>query len=234
MRRWLSPWAQGSSARDKRLRGTVGRMPKIQILDADGRWDTKNEDEYLWWPRVHWIDPGTVSGVATIWFDPHALFIEGAKTAKVVLAYAEEFLHGPENGRLGQVDRFLRMRELLDQETGLATGCESFVPRRLDQSEEFLSPVRIRAALDYQMSRIRPHGAELIGSGVPLYVQSPSDAMNAFTNARLKDLRMFRPGPDHVNDAKRHCLLWIRRLKQKERGIEFFKATHGNEEGWWR
>jgi hypothetical protein len=233
MRRWSSPFVLGNSVRDRRLQRTVKRMPKIQILDTENRWTATNEDEYLWWPRVHWIDPGVVSGVATVWFDPHALFMEDAKTAKVVLAYSEEFLHGPETGRLGQVDRFLRMRELLDQENGLATGCESFVIRQMNQSEDFLSPVRIRAALDYQMSMIKPRRDEKLGTGVTLFTQSPSDAINAFSNDRLKALRMYRPGPDHVNDAKRHCLLFIRKLKGKDRGIDWFKDVFGNEEGWW-
>ena len=208
-------------------------MPRVNVLDNEGRWDPNKEDEILWWPRVLWIDPGGVSGVAVVWFDPKALLVEGAKTAKVVLAYSEAFLHGPENGRLGQVDQYLRMRELLDQETGLATGCESFVPRRLDYSPDFLSPARIRAALDYQLSRTKPHGATEIGSGVPLHVQSPSDALNAFTNERLKALRMYTPGPDHVNDAKRHCLLFIRKIKQRGRGVEYFKQVFGDEKGWW-
>ena len=208
-------------------------MPKIRVLDTEGRWNPTGADEYLWWPRVHWIDPGTVSGVATIWFDPHALLVAGATTPKVLLAYSEMFLHGPENGRLGQVDQFLRMREALDQEVGLATGCESFTIRQLNQSEEFVSPIRIRAALDYALSRTKPFGATAIGTGVPLYVQSPSDAKNAFSNDRLKQLRMYREGPDHVNDAKRHGLLFIRRLKGESKDkIAHFKSIFGDEPGW--
>jgi hypothetical protein len=205
-------------------------MPKITVLDQEGRWNAGNEDEYLWWPRIQYIDPGEVSGVAIIWFDPQALLVDGAKTAKVVLAYSELFLHGPENGINGQVYRYLRLRSKLDEEPGLAAGCESFVPLQLNQSREFLAPVRIRAALDYELSKIRPHGASEIGQGVPLYTQSPTDAKSAFNNQRLQALRMYTPGPDHVNDAKRHGLLHIRRLKPL--GIEGFKAMHGYEEGW--
>lgn len=207
-------------------------MPRIHVLDQEGRWDRNNEDEHLWWPRVHWIDPGGVSGVATVWFDPMALLIEGAKTAKVVLAYAEVFLYGPEYGLGGQINQFLRLRSKLDEEPGLATGCESFSILQLNRSEEFLSPVRIRAGIEMELSKTRPIGADRIGSGIPLHTQSPVDAKSAFTNERLRALRMYTEGPDHVNDAKRHCLLHIRRQKAKPGDLTLFKSMHGYEEGW--
>lgn len=203
------------------------RVPKIVILDTEERWQD-TEDEYLWWPRVQWIDPGVVSGVAIVWFDPNAVF-EGKTTAKTVLAYSEMFLSGPEDGPNGHVNRFLRLRRTLNQHTGLATGIESFVIRQFNQDEDFLAPVRIRAAIQNRMSMMQ-EGPE---SAAPaLHAQTPSDAMNAFTNDRLKALRMYTPGPDHINDAKRHCLLWIRKLRNQ--GEEFFKAAHGDEPGWWQ
>lgn len=205
-------------------------MPKINVIDTESRWDASNEDEFLWWPRVLWIDPGVVSGVAVVWFDPQALLVDQQKTPKVLLAYSEVFLHGPEYGLGGQIERYLRLRAKLDEEAGLAAGCESFTILKPNQSEDFLSPVRIRAGLDMELSKTRPRDAEQIGSGVPLFVQSPVDAKSAFTNERLKALRMYTEGPDHVNDAKRHCLLHIRRLIPK--GIEGFKSMHGYEEGW--
>lgn len=207
-------------------------MPRITVLDQDGRWNPSNEDEYLWWPRVLWIDPGVVSGVAVVWFDPKALLVDDKKMVRVVLAYSELFLHGPENGINGQIHQFLRLRTKLDEEPGLATGCESFVPLKLNQDKDFLAPVRIRAGLDYELSKTKPHGADRIGNGVPLWTQSPTDAKAAFTNQRLEALRMHTPGPDHVDDAKRHDLLHIRRLKAKPGDLTLFKHMHGYEEGW--
>lgn len=208
-------------------------MPKITVLDQEGRWNRSNEDEYLWWPRVLWIDPGVVSGVAVVWFDPKALLVDDLKTVKVVLAYSEMFLYGEEYGRTGQVGTYLKLREKLDEEVGLATGCESFRVLRLDSSEEFVAPIRIRSAIQQQMSILRPLGWQKGDPfGVPLFAQSPSDAINAFTNDRLKALRMYTPGPDHVNDAKRHTLLWIRRLKANRDPMAAFRAAHGYEEGW--
>lgn len=209
-------------------------MPKIHVLDQEGRWNPHMEDEYLYWPRVLWIDPGVVSGVAVIWFDPKALLVDDQKTAKVVLAYSEVFLYGDEYGRNGQIASYLKLREKLDEEVGLATGCESFRVLQLNSSDDFVAPIRIRSGIEYKMSTTKPKGADRIGGGVPLFTQSPSDAINAFTNDRLKALRMYTEGPDHVNDAKRHCLLWMRRMKAANRGLEFFKKAHGYEEGWFK
>lgn len=36
-------------------------------------WNTASEDEYLWWPRCLWIDPGLSSGYCVVWFDPYVL-----------------------------------------------------------------------------------------------------------------------------------------------------------------
>jgi hypothetical protein len=207
-------------------------MPKIIVRDQDDRWDKSKDDEFLWWPRVLWIDPGTVSGVAVIWFDPVAVFHEDVPLSRQVLAFSELFLSGPENGPNGQVNRYLRLRRTLAQEMGLVAGCESFVPLKLNQSHEFLSPVRIRAGLESRMSMMEQHEAQVRkgDTGVPLFIQSPSDAITTFTNDRLKKLGMYTPGPDHINDAKRHTLLYLRKLKAA--GFDEFIARHGNEEGW--
>jgi hypothetical protein len=208
------------------------RLPKINVLDDEygaERWNMDGEDEHTWWPRVLWIDPGVVSGVAVIWFDPKQVFA-GQPLARCILAYSELFLNGPEYGQHGQATRFLRMQRNLNTQPGLATGAESFKPRQINLDDDFLSPVRIRAAIEMQLSLTRPPGAEVLGDGIPLHVQSPSDALTTFNNDRLRQLQMYTPGPDHVNDAKRHALLWIRKLRAA--GVQHFFETHGFEPGW--
>lgn len=208
-------------------------MPQYKIIDVEGRWNEGNEDEWLWWPRVQWIDPGVTSGLSIIWFDPIALFA-GQPTRRCLLAITDMYLHGPEEGVNGQANQFLRIHKALNQQPGLAVGSESFVLLSPNQSWELLSPVRIAAMIRFGLSRTHPqpwveNGA--LGEGVRLHMQSPSDAMSAFTNARLKSMGLFTEGPDHINDAKRHALLWIRKLAQLDR--ESFQALHGVEEGWW-
>lgn len=207
-------------------------MPKIVVRDQDARWNKDNQDEFLWWPRVLWIDPGTVSGVAVVWFDPVAVFHEEVPMARQVLAYSELFLSGPENGPNGQVNRYLRLRRTLSQDMGLVSGTESFIPMKDNRSHEFLSPVRIRAGLEARMSMIEQHEGQVRSGevGVPLYHQSPSDAITTYNNDRLRKLGMYTPGPDHINDAKRHCLLYLRKLR--DAGFNEFLVRHGNETGW--
>lgn len=205
-------------------------MPKFYKKDPEGRWDSTNADEYLWWPRILWIDPGVVSGVAVLWFDPKALF-GGQPIPRAILGYSELFLYGPEDGLNGQVNRFLRLRRSLDQEPGLLTGCESFVPRMMSQDEDFLAPVRIRAGIQARMSVMKPLGAEAVPEGgIPLYTQTPSDALTTYKNSRLKDLGMYTPGPDHVNDAKRHTLLRLRKIQHGT--VEEFQEQFGHEDEW--
>lgn len=205
-------------------------VPQYKIIDTEGRWNESNEDEYTWWPRVHWIDPGVTSGVCTIWFDPVALFA-GQPTPRCLLAITEMYLYGPEEGVNGQANQFLRLHKALNQYPGLATGCESFTPLQFNQSWEFLAPVRLGAMIRFGLSRAqRSPWEEESEIGVSLHMQSPSDALNAFTNARLKAMNLYTPGPDHINDAKRHALLWIRKIASA--GREKFEEHHGVEKGW--
>lgn len=201
----------------------MGNLKSPKVLDAEGRWRGDVEDEYLWWPRILWIDPGVVSGVGCIWFDPKAL-LDGKPLRRSILAWHETYLYGSENGDNGQVSRFLRMAHILAQETGLAIGAERFTVMRVERSAAYLSPVRIRAAIEYQISisRSGPNG---------ILVQSPGDAMTAFTDDRLKALEMYTHGPDHIRDGTRHCLLHLRRMASL--GREAFHEVHGQEEGWW-
>lgn len=201
----------------------MGSIRSPKILDTEERWRKEAEDEYLWWPRILWIDPGVVSGVACIWFDPKALL--GGKTLRrSVLAWHETYLYGSENGDNGQVSRFLRMSRILAQETGLAIGVERFTVMRIERSAAYLSPVRIRAAIEHQISVSRVGPKEIL-------VQSPGDAMTAFTDDRLRSLEMYTPGPDHIRDGTRHCLLHLRRMASI--GREAFQQIHGHEDGWW-
>lgn len=208
-------------------------MPQYKIIDVEGRWNESNEDEFLWWPRVQWIDPGVTSGVCIIWFDPVALF-GGQPTRRSLLAITEMYLHGPESGVNGQANQFIRLHKTLNQQPGLAVGSESFVPLQFNQSWEFFAPMRLRSMIEFGLSRMTPTPWEeeaTVGDGITLHVQSPSDALTAFNNNRLRDMHLYTPGPDHINDAKRHALLWIRKVAAA--GREAFEKFHGTEEGWW-
>lgn len=71
-----------------------------------------------------------------------------------------------------------------------------------------LSPVRLSAKLSFA-NHIDTNPAEW-------FEQSPSDAKRTIADDRLKTWGLWTPGKDHMNDAKRHLLLWIRKEKNGE------------------
>jgi hypothetical protein len=204
-------------------------LPLPVIRDnAEGIWDADCEDEHLWWPRIYWVDPGDVSGVACIWFDPVRLFA-GYRTARCILAWAESYVSGPEDV---QVAHMMGHVASLGGPTGLAVGVESFVPQQLNMSSSFLSPVRIRSKIEFGLHQgVKEYDGEVRHRLIN--TQSASEALSTITDNRLKLMGLYTPGPDHIRDATRHCILWLRKLRQDGRGMVFFRRAHGWEEGWW-
>lgn len=197
---------------------TEGVPMTIQpVVREDSPWDSNNDDEPLWWPRVAWIDPGTVSGVAVAWFDPQAI-VAGKPLPRCILAIASGYMYGPE---LNQAANFVSLVAALDKTVGLAFGSESFILGNSSMSQDLLSPVRLRSMIEFHFWARRRH----------LWSQSPSDAKTNITDARLQLWNLYVAGPDHQRDARRHCLLWIKRLRTTDR--ESFARLHGNETEWW-
>lgn len=192
-------------------------MQITPVLREDNQWNAANEDEMEWWPRALWIDPGKVSGVACVWFDPQAI-LESKPLPRCVVAIGSRYLHGHENG---QIKAFMEVVEALDNTPGLAVGSESFVIGKFNQSADFLSPVRIRSAIEYQMFL----------RGKALWTQSPADAKNEITDARLQLWDMYVAGPDHQRDARRHALLWVKKLRGLNRTS--IEKAHGEDDSWW-
>lgn len=186
----------------------------------DARWNDRNADEFLFWPRAMWIDPGGVTGLAVVWFDPLAVS-QGQPLRRCVLGWHERFVHGPEKGLQGQISQILKLRRLLSAEPGLLFGCEDFIPRQTNYSREFLAPVRIGRTIDWYGS-VRDF---------EVHFQSASDAKSTFDDGRLKEYGMYTAGPDHVRDATRHALLSIRKMRgmTPEQMFEFI----GLEEDWY-
>lgn len=85
---------------------------------------------------------------------------------------------------------------------------EDFIIRINDRSRQFLSPVRIMARIDYLLWK---HGRTS-------FRQSPSDAKNTCSDARLKEWGLYDSygGLNHARDADRHALLFLRKCKQND------------------
>jgi hypothetical protein len=96
----------------------------------------------------------------------------------------------------------------MDHEPPLAIAMESFLPKKPIIDESYLSPL----AVIYRVEL-------LVDTGwitVPLFYQSPSQAMDVATDFRLKSWGLYIPGPDHIKDGTRHAITLIRRAKTSQ------------------
>lgn len=97
---------------------------------------------------------------------------------------------------------------IIQQVWPVAVVIEDFVPRKLDQSRHFLSPVRITAKLELLLWRDEKRW----------WRQMPALAMSTITDDHLKETLLYQPGKPHANDATRHLLTYTRMLlKHPER-----------------
>ena len=86
------------------------------------------------------------------------------------------------------------------------TVIEDFVPRKLDQSREFLAPVRVTAGVANYLYNLNE----------PYFTQMPALAKTTATDERLRNWGMYRTegGEVHARDADRHALTFFLRAKQ--------------------
>jgi hypothetical protein len=101
-------------------------------------------------PCVFAVDPGISTGLAVAWVDPDALFDPGRKVNSAIVAWGCTTLRGSENE---QLDVIRKQISLLSAYGAVGVVTEDFVPRRLDQTRDFLSPVRMNAVMEYMLFR---------------------------------------------------------------------------------
>jgi hypothetical protein len=105
----------------------------------------------------------------------------------------------------GPWDTFLASPEDMVEGFGLGgagVGAEMFFNLRAERSPEYLSPVRVRSMFAYALED------EL---GLDMKGQTSGDALNTFSDVRLKGVDLYIPGPDHERAALAHTLLAIRK-----------------------
>lgn len=92
---------------------------------------------------------------------------------------------------------------------GTAVVYEDFIIRQSNMSRDFLSPVRVTAALQQTAWESRLASE---------FKQQPSEAKTAITDDRLKTWKMYYDGSAarHARDADRHALLFLRKARQKK------------------
>lgn len=161
----------------------------------------RRADEPLADPVLVTVDPGGTTGLSVFQVHPECLVTDAVPILTNVLHWWHGEISGPENE---QVRFILRV---LEDWPGCALLVEDFILRIKSMDRELLSPVRIRAKLDYAL--------EL--EGRPGYFSQAGElAMDTATNERLKRWGFYQRegGLEHARDADRHALTWLRECKK--------------------
>jgi len=203
-------------------------LPKPKIYNSDDTaWNDMNEDEMQFWPRIMFGDCGDKTGITVIWFHPLRLLDQSKSTTRSILAHWSSYVGGHENG---QAQEILRLARGLGGPSGLCVGLEKFIVQKIEKSESFLSSPRITAKVDFGLWSGIKDWDGVVRRRSPVW-QLPSEIKKgAEGDARLKVLRLYKPGPDHINDATKHCLLHLGRLRVG--GLANFKMLYGWEKEW--
>jgi len=172
------------------------------------------------------FDPGVMTGWCRICVDKAALplgtrtflkttyaedpveLTEGVFAAPGSLSAGQFGARGgfTENGQVDEMIRLTRLawvEEIEDAEKDtFFVVLEDFILRRSEKDRSLLAPVRLNAKFDYAMK----------DSHVRIMYQSPSDAKNAVTDARLKSWNVYDSTTgEHGRDAQRHAVLALRK-----------------------
>jgi len=164
------------------------------------------------------FDPGGKSGWARFDVDDRCLYGR-RKVLNSVLDWDWGVLLGPENDQVRSMihmsiklrDRTIAYEGKKDYVAECAVVSESFIPRKMSQQEQFYSPMRINAKLDYQLWL----------NGIELHLQQPSLALGsadlpesdreARLIERLRRWGYYVPQKDG-RAAIAHALTWLRRV----------------------
>jgi hypothetical protein len=99
------------------------------------------------------------------------------------------------------------LSRLIDRCWPCAVIIEDFIPHSINKERWFLSPVRVTNQL----------GMLLWLKDRQWMLQMPSLAKSTIDDDYLKSIFLYDKGQPHANDAKRHLLTFLRRMKSKPR-----------------
>lgn len=166
------------------------------------------------WASTVWVDPGGTTGWGVISVSPSLLTGTQPIHSKICHWSCGNYL-GNENQMASE------MLQLFDVWDDAAIGIEKFVVRKFLQNHEFLSPVRVRAKIEYGLWLMEKWDAEEndrpVGRGRYLFQQDPSLAKKTLTDERQREYGLWEPGPDHQRDAIKHCYTFLQRAQEKPR-----------------
>jgi len=143
------------------------------------------------------IDPGGTSGGSIIGVHEKTIFRD--YPGRILFWDTFEVTGSEDSQALALADATRRFYPI-------AIAMESFYPAKPITSHEYLSPVRVAAKVELC---VNTHYVLC-----PMFWQTPSMVMKTANDARLKAWGLYEPGPDHIKDATRHAITFIRRAKQ--------------------
>lgn len=166
------------------------------------------------WASTVWIDPGGTTGWGVMAVDP-AILTEGKPIENNIAHWACGEITGNENQQTSEI------LQLFDVWEEAAIGLEKFTVRKLLKHDEFLSPVRITAKVEYGLWLMEKWAADEddrpMGRGRWVFKQEPSLAKRTLTDDRQREYRLWEPGRDHKRDAIKHCYTFLQRAQEKPR-----------------
>lgn len=187
----------------------TGKVPPLPRRVLRPGWEAPADERYLY---VAALDPGEASGwwvlrcawtrLQDVGFRRLALGGEG------FAATGGEFT-GPEPY---QAELFLAVCRGLWTEGDFGAGpdadlflivVEDFILRVFSQDRALLAPVRVTSCVEALSWRTLP---------APVVRFSSSDTKKIVTDPMLRDLNLYRAGPDHLRDAARCAVLGARRM----------------------
>lgn len=161
----------------------------------------EEDDDLTPWTTVVALDPGGTTGWSVLAVHPESL----VDVEIPILANIEHWAQGQSVGHEHKQEA--ELVELLDAWPDAAVVIERFVLRKMLRGEELLSPVRITAVLEFELSK----------SGRVAFKQQPSEAKGTATDDRLRAWSLYRRegGEEHARDATRHGITFLRRAKER-------------------
>ena len=164
------------------------------------------------WATTVWVDPGGTTGWGVLSVDPTVL-VRSYPIEKGIEHWVCGDTHHNEDQMASE------MLELYDLWDDAAIGIEKFVIRKFLQHHEFLSPVRIRAKIEYGLWLMEKWAAaedeREMGRPRTLWSQDPSLAKRTLTDDRQREVGLWEPGKDHKRDAMKHCYTFLQRCQEK-------------------
>jgi hypothetical protein len=146
---------------------------------------------------VNAYDPGGVTGWSLFAVHPIAMEDPGYRVMDNIMWWTAGEFVGPENE---QVDQMVR---LAASWPSARLVMEDFILQQMNMSRDLLSPVRIASKFEYA---VRPR---------PVITQMPALAKTTITDARLKAMGFWLPGPEHKRDATKHALTRLKIAKDR-------------------